>query len=116
MNVIFVFGSNEQGFHGAGSALEAVKNWGARMGVGRGRTGNAYALPTKRTPYKALSLAEIEKNVKEFLAYAIEHPELKFVVVRVGCGLAGYQDYQIRPFFRDAPSNCHLPVGWRSSI
>lgn len=116
MNVIFVFGSNEKGIHGKGSALEAVKNWGARMGVGKGRTGDAYAIATKKTPYISLPLSEIEKNVKEFIAYATEHPELRFVVVRIACGNAGYQEYQIRPLFRDAPSNCHLPVGWRSQL
>ena len=31
----------------------------------------------------------------------------------VGCGLAGYTDQQIAPLFRNAPSNCKMPEGWR---
>ena len=38
-NEIFVFGSNLAGRHGAGSAKEAIKNWGAKYGVGFGRPG-----------------------------------------------------------------------------
>jgi hypothetical protein len=44
---IFVFGSNLAGRHGAGSALEAKRFHGAEQGIGIGRTGNAYAIPTK---------------------------------------------------------------------
>ena len=44
---IFVFGSNEAGRHGKGAALAAKLQYGAVYGVGRGRTGNAYAIPTK---------------------------------------------------------------------
>lgn len=113
MNTIFVFGSNLKGIHGAGSAKEACEHWKARWGVGEGRTGNAYAIPTKNESLKTLPLANINVSVKKFLKYASEHPELQFVVVRIGCGLAGYKEEQIKPFFRDAPSNCHLLTGWR---
>jgi hypothetical protein len=113
MNTIFVFGSNLKGIHGAGSAREACEHWGARWGVGEGRTGNAYAIPTKNESLRTLPLANINVSVKKFLKYAGEHPELQFIVVRIGCGLAGYKEEQIKPFFRDAPSNCHLPAGWR---
>lgn len=113
MNTIFVFGSNEKGIHGKGSALEAAMHWGARTGVGRGRTGNAYAIPTKKSPNERLTLAQIALNIREFLEYAMEHPELQFIVVKIGCGNAGYTEEQIKPLFRLAPSNCHLPMGWR---
>ncbi len=45
-DTIFVFGSNPEGRHGAGSAAVAVRHFGAKFGVGRGLTGDAYALPT----------------------------------------------------------------------
>ena len=35
-NTIFVFGSNPEGRHGAGSALVAVKYFGAKYGQGEG--------------------------------------------------------------------------------
>ena len=34
-------------------------------------------------------------------------------VTRIGCGLAGYKDEDMAPFFKDAPYNCLLPDEWR---
>lgn len=113
MGVIFVFGSNLAGRHGKGSALEARQKYGAEYGVGVGRTGNAYAIPTKDRKLCVLPLADIARHVADFVEYAKAHPELRFAVVRIGCGLAGYRESQIAPLFAGAPSNCRLPEGWR---
>lgn len=110
---VFVFGSNLKGIHGAGAARAARELYGAEVGIGEGPTGRAYALPTKRTPYMTLSLEEIAVYVERFLVWARANPGTLFVVTRVGCGRAGYTDEQIAPLFKDAPSNCSLPLGWR---
>ena len=110
--MIFVFGSNLQGIHGAGAALHAKHNYGAVQGVGVGRMGNAYAIPTKSTPWKQLPLETIFSYVSVFIDYAKTHPELEFQVTRVGCGLAGYTDSQIAPMFKGSPVNCHLSEEW----
>lgn len=113
---IFVFGSNEAGRHGAGAALFARRHHGAVYGVGRGRTGNAYALPTKDGRIRTLPLEAIAANVDEFIRYARANPALTFTVTRIGCGLAGYSDAQIAPLFRSAPANCILPAGWLAAF
>lgn len=110
---IFVFGSNLRGAHGAGAALFAKLNHGAQLGVGEGRTGQAYALPTKDYNIRTLPLEHISRYVDRFLLYASGHPDLHFRVTRVGCGLAGYKDADIAPMFKGAPTNCSLPDGWR---
>jgi hypothetical protein len=46
-DVIFVFGSNPEGRHGAGSAKTAREKFGAIRGQGEGLQGNSYAIPTK---------------------------------------------------------------------
>lgn len=99
---IFVFGSNLAGIHGAGSALEAKKKWGAIQGQGIGRQGQSYAIPTKDSHLKVLQLSAIRYYVNEFLIYAKNHPDNTFQVVAIGCGLAGYKPHQIAPYFRDA--------------
>lgn len=111
-NVCFVFGSNLSGIHGAGAAKYAVAMYGAEHKTGEGRTGRAYALPTKDAKLVPLPLADIERRVDTFLAYTFDHPELEFFVTRVGCGLAGYDDRQIAPFFLLAGDNVTLPDGW----
>lgn len=110
---IFVFGSNLAGRHGKGAALEARTKYAAEYGVGEGRTGFAYAIPTKDRELRPRALGNIELSVETFIAYAKAHPELEFLVARVGCGLAGYVDDEIAPMFKDAPANCELPDGWR---
>lgn len=109
---VFVFGSNLAGRHGAGAALEARKNWGAQYGVGMGRTGMAYAIPTKDKNLRPLPLGHIRSHIFTFLCYAAMSPMVYFRVTRVGCGLAGYTDAQIGPMFDGAPSNCILPKEW----
>lgn len=109
---IFVFGSNLAGRHGAGAAKFAHAMYAAEHGTGEGRTGRAYALPTKDAKLKPRPLADIERSVDTFLAYTREHPELEFYVTRVGCGLAGYDDHQVAPFFLLAGDNVTLLDGW----
>jgi len=111
---IFVFGSNLAGHHGAGAALAAYNDHQARRGIGEGPTGQAYAIPTKDRELRPLPRVVIHRHVRKFIEYARQHPALHFVVTRVGCGLAGYTDADIAPFFVDAPDNCQLPDGWRT--
>jgi hypothetical protein len=111
---IFVFGSNLAGRHGAGAALVARKYFDAVYGEGVGRTGDAYAIPTKDKNLKVLPISEIQKHVEDFLEYAHAHQELQFEVTRVGCGLAGYKDEDIAPLFHHVPDNCMMPEQWRN--
>lgn len=112
--LIFVFGSNEAGRHGAGAALQAMRTWGAQYGHGVGRQGDAYAIPTKSARFQVLSLERIQVYVNQFFEYARANQLEKFAVTPIGCGLAGYKQWHIAPLFKDAPLNCDLPFGWRS--
>lgn len=109
---ILVYGSNLAGRNGRGSALHAKKYYGAKNGVGFGPTGNAYAIPTKDEHLKVLPLNTIRRYVADFLNYARQHPELEFLVVAIGTGLAGYKHEDISPMFMYAPDNCELPPEW----
>jgi hypothetical protein len=115
-NVIFVFGSNLAGRHGRGSALAAKQHFGALDGVGVGRMGMCYAIPTKDRYLRVLPLTTIQGHVKDFLDYARQHTEFDFMVVAIGCGLAGYQPADIAPMFRHAPTNVKLPQPFRDVL
>ena len=112
-NKIYVFGSNQLGMHGAGAAKHAKEHFGAVYGTGEGLRGHSYAIPTKKTPYVSLPLAEVTKAVVRFIAFAREHPEYEFYLTRVGCGLAGFRDEDIAPLFRGYPKNVHPPEAWQ---
>ena len=111
--MIFVFGSNEAGIHGAGAAKFAYEKKNARYGKGYGHYGDSFAIPTKDEVIVTLPLARIEKYVQGFIAYAEGHRKQKFQVTRIGCGLAGYKDKDIAPLFADAPANCYFDEEWR---
>ena len=109
-NEIFVFGSNLAGMHGGGAAHMAYEKFGAEWGVGVGPTGRCYAIPTMQG-----GVETIRPYVDDFIAYAKQHPELRFLVTRIGCGIAGFKDEEIAPLFvaaRDL-ANVALPEGWR---
>jgi hypothetical protein len=109
---VFVFGSNRAGRHGKGAALTAKQRHGAVQGVGEGFRGTSYAIPTKDERIQPLPLDQIEWHVARFLQFAAERPDVQFFVTRIGCGLAGYFDDEIAPFFAGATDNVLLPAGW----
>lgn len=109
---IFVFGSNLAGIHGAGAARYAILHHGAIVGQGIGRQGNSYAIPTKDASLQSLPLGEIYKHILDFCVYALKRPESTFHVTRVGCGLAGYSDWDIADMFSQAPMNCKFSLQW----
>lgn len=113
---VFVFGSNLGGVHGKGAARAAVVNFGAIYGVGVGLQGNSYGIPTKDKFFRTLSLKHIRLYVNDFLDFARRNPDTKFFVTRIGCVLAGYQDEQIAPLFKDAPDNCSFAEEWRNYL
>jgi len=110
--MIFVFGSNLAGRHGAGAAKHAVNMYNAAYGVPEGVQGRAYAIPTKDASLRTLPLKEIAKYVERFIQFA-EGTEEVFRVTRIGCGLAGYSDKDIAPMFLNAPLNCHFDEAWK---
>jgi hypothetical protein len=113
--LIFVFGSNLTGRHGAGAALHARKWWDAELGVGRGRTGRAYALPTKDEKLHTLPVAAIEENINDFVAYARSNTDDTFILTPVGCGLAGLGIKTLIGLLKKAkplPTNIVLSHSW----
>lgn len=117
MSMIFVFGSNLAGRHGAGAALYARKYHGAEYGVGVGIQGNSYAIPTKDEHLNTLPLATIKEYVTQFVNYASLHNTLSFKLTRVGCGLAAYKDEDIIPLFpKDLPLNIYVPPEWKEDF
>lgn len=110
---IFVFGSNLAGRHGKGAALHARLHHGAVYGSGEGIQGSSYAIPTKDIYLKSLPLIDIEVNVHTFLRYARANPNKEFFMTKIGCGLAGYSEFEIAPMFKNASLNVNLPYNWR---
>ena len=113
-NEIFVFGSNLAGMHAGGAARIAVEKFGAIMGQGVGLQGQSYAIPTMQGGPDT-----ILPYVEEFIRFADMHPELTFLVTKIGCGIAGFTPREIAPLFAGAINvqNIHLPMDfWRELV
>jgi hypothetical protein len=109
----------EVGIHGAGSAKEAKDNWGAVPGKGvglgvRGKLGWSYAIPTKNGNFRPIRLGLIQMYISDFIDFSKVHSQFEFNVVKIGCGLAGFTEEQIKPMFIGSPEWVKLPEGWRS--
>ena len=107
-NEIFVFGSNPEGRHGAGTAKIAKEKFGAVYGVGRGLTGQCWALPTKnlkpnfyekasgityeKDGFKSISKEQIISNIKDLYDYAEKNQDKRFYIAYTyeGFNLNGY--------------------------
>ena len=96
-NEIFVFGSNLSGMHGGGAALLAHRKFGAIWGQGVGLQGQSYGIPTMQG-----GVETIRPYVDEFIEFAKQHPELIFLVTRIGCehqlSAAWWKDLMAYPY------------------
>lgn len=104
-NEIFVFGSNAGGYHGGGAAAFAMHKFGAIWGQGEGLQGQSYAIPTME------GKESMKAAIDRFAQFADQHSELRFLVTRVGCGVAGYSVRDVAPLFKGCISleNVALP-------
>ncbi len=132
-NEVFVFGSNLDGFHGAGAAGYAsfnvfgnvwrefnYQNWPNRKrgkwnvkGVGEGfqegEIGKSYAIPTvtRAGARRSIPLSNIKDSVRKFYKFALDNAEYKFYVAQEGkIGLNGFTPEEMGKVWS-------LPVGKR---
>lgn len=120
---VFVFGSNTDGAHCGGAALVALKRFGAVNGQAEGPQGQSYAIPTmeyveveedydhgmlyrkERVPHQTLVEA-----CDRFILYTSQHPELRFYVTKIGCGIAGWSVEEVAETFATALASFLAPL------
>ena len=122
--VVFVFGSNPEGRHGAGAAKIARESFGAVYGQGEGLQGNAYAIPTKdirvreNNALRSISPESIVSSIRKMYETAARYPERKFMIAYTNtdkASLNGYTGFEMIRMFIDAgtlPSNVYISEQW----
>src|SRR5689334_10077016 len=83
-NQIIVFGSNAKGKHVGGLAAQCKKEFGAKEGIGRGLTGQCYAIDTMS------GLDVIKEQIEPLISVAQAMKYKVFLVTLIGCGIAGF--------------------------
>lgn len=129
-NEVFVFGSNLDGFHGAGSAgfasfnvggnrwrefkyNEKPRGWlgfwnkkGQGEGPQKGSHGKSYALPTVKqiTGDRMRSFEEIVGSIKKLYGFAVTRPHLNFLIAQdAKDGLNGHPWEDMAKMFASLP-------------
>ena len=113
---VFVFGSNLAGTHAGGAAKTALLHFGAVKGVGRGWSGQSYAIPTMNEHLQQMPLSQIQHYIEDFKIYTKNHPKIKYFVTSVGCGVAGYKVEEIAPMFKGISKNVIFPASFRPFV
>jgi len=112
-NEVFVFGSNTAGRHGKGAALTALRKFGAVYGVGEGLRGQSYAFPTLNQHFRKVGFTDLARSRRRLYDTCIENLDKIFYMTKVGCGLAGFPEQDMKDIFQAHPGNLVLPEDWR---
>ena len=115
-DTVFVFGSNLAGKHHGGAAAIAVEHFGALLGVGRGWSGQSFAIPTMNEHLQQMPLSQIQHYVDDFKIYTKNHAKNKYFLTAVGCGIAGYTVEEIAPMFKGISRNVIFPASFRPFV
>jgi hypothetical protein len=137
---IFVFQTNENGFHGGGSAswafngkatswqrnrqFQAQWNSGERVrglfailrqpaGLMAGTDGIGYGIVTCVTAAqpKSVPISDIEAQLKELRSYTIRKPFLNFILASIGTGHAGYTQKEMWEVYTSVTEG-RMPNNW----
>lgn len=116
---IYVYEADMAGAAVSETAKVACQYYDAVPKVGRGKTGSAYAIPTRGTALELLPLGEIKQYVTTFIRYAEKYPKKDFKIAPIGLGSNDYLEYgekAIAQLFAKAPDNCEIPERWKKHL
>lgn len=113
---VFVFGSNLAGKHHGNAAKTAQQYFGALEGVGRGWSGQSFAIATLNEHLQPMPLSQIEHYIDDFKIYTKNHPQQTYFITAVGCGGAGYSAKDIAPLFSGISDNVILPLSFKDFL
>ena len=98
---VFVFGSNLKGHHAGGAAKTAYIKFGAEWGVGEGMTGQCYAFPTLDENMQPVSAFDLLRSKFRLYEACRQNPDKVFFLTKVGCGIAGFDEEDVKLIFAD---------------
>jgi hypothetical protein len=75
---------------------------------------NCYAFPSLDKNLKQRTTKELKESVKKFVKCVNENPDKIFLLTKIGCGLGGYKEEDMKKLFKNMPWNVNVPKGWRN--
>ena len=113
-NHIFVFGSNILGNHAGGAARIALDKFWAIRWQWEWIQWQSYAFPTLDENMDIYSLDKILIFLRNLILTAEEYNDKTFLVTKVGCWIAWYEEEFMKAVFRHykLPDNIIKPKWW----
>lgn len=109
---IIVVGTNIVGNHAGGAARQAADDFELEDGIGEGLCGQTYAFPTLNERMEQYDYGTLCSIREAFYRCAKAHTGMRFLLTKVGCGIAGYPEEMMRSLFTNVPENVIKPEGW----
>lgn len=110
---VFVFVSNLAGKHQAGAAKTAALYFGALSGIGRGWSGQSFAIPFFNEHLQTMPLQHIQHYIEDFKIYTHNHPKQTYFINELEYEQSGYTVDEIAPLFQGISLNVIFPSSFR---
>ena len=111
-NQIFVFGSNLLWQHWWWAARLAYEKFWAKMWVGEWLTWQCYAFPTLDENYNQLDFFDLGYRVANLYITCSIYNDHEFILTKVWCWIAWFEEEDMKNLFRDSPKNLIKPKWW----
>ena len=115
-NLVYVFDSMHYAAGDSIAAQHAIQHFGALARVGRGWSGQSFALPMRNTDGQTMPLALIQHYVDDFKIYTLNHPDFVYYIAGVEPSLIEHEMYQIAQLFRGISPNVIFPLQWQEFL
>lgn len=110
--MFFVFSSCLNGSCYTKIGSVAVKYKGAKLNIGKGLSGQSYAIPFRKQKHELFNQRRLEFEINDFLDYSAKNPQMQFQVTNLIAEQLPLRKENIIPLFSDKPDNCHISGLW----
>jgi hypothetical protein len=59
-----------------------------------------------------VNIDDLKISIDIFIKYAKVQNTTIFLLTKIGCGIAGFSEDEIKPLFAKTPANVIKPIGW----
>ena len=113
-NLFYTFGTDLSHMHKSKELIFAQKYKFLKNNIFEGINGQTYCIPIRTDNGKLMPLQQIQNNIKKFISYAQNNPQINFQITNIACNENEYDNFQIANCFKNISDNCLLPAEWQS--
>ena len=114
---IYVFNSQLTMAGDSASAQTALTFFGALGRIGRGWSGQSFALPMRDAQHRTLRLDQIDHYIHDFKIYTVHHPQFEYYIADLNDSIQAIDiAHAVIRCFIGISDNVCFPATWQSII